>query len=95
MVVRIENGHEVPDPAIVPQYYAEIGHDGGTGVDKDPFAYYQGSIWASANLDRDRLAAQAQTSALDRSGREEHRAPPIHRDEGRSGTGQAENGRGP
>jgi hypothetical protein len=65
MMVRVENGHEVAYPAILTQYYAVIGNDRGTSVDEHPFAQHQGSIWAGTNLNRDGLAAQAQTSALD------------------------------
>jgi hypothetical protein len=78
MMVGVENGHEVAYPAIVTKYYAVVGHDCGTSVDEHPFAQHQGSIGAGANFNRDSLAAQAQTSALDRSGREEHRAPTIY-----------------
>ena len=82
MVVRIENGHEVAEPAIVTEYDAVVGHDRGASVDEDPLAEHKGTIWASANLDWDCLAAQEQASASDRSGREDHRAPPIHSHKG-------------
>ena len=76
MVVGVENGHQVPDQAIVTEYDAVIGHDRGTSVDEDTLAEHKGAIWASAHLDRYRLAAQEQTSARDRSSGEEHRCRP-------------------
>jgi len=90
MVVGVKNGHQVPEPAIVTEYDAVIGHDRGTSVNEDTLAEHEGTIWASAHLDWDGLAAQEQASALDRSGREDHRAPPIHSHEGGSRTRQSE-----
>jgi hypothetical protein len=65
MVVRVENGHQVPDQAIVTEHNALIGHDRGTSVDEDTFAEHKGSILGSAQLYWDRLTAQEQASARD------------------------------
>jgi hypothetical protein len=73
MVVRVENSYQIAQPAIIAENDALIGYDRGTSVDEDALAQHQGTIWASANLNWDRLAAQQQASALDRSGRDEHR----------------------
>jgi hypothetical protein len=95
MVVRVENGHQVPDQAIVTDHDAVIGHDRSTGVDEDPLAEDKGAMLASAHLDWYRLTAQEQASARDRSGGDEHRVPPIHSHDGRSRTRPAEYGGGP
>jgi hypothetical protein len=95
MVVRVENGHQVPDQAIVTDHDAVISHDRGTSVDEDTFAEHKGGILGSAHFDWDRLTAQEQASARNRSSGEEHRPPPIHSHDGRSRTRPAEYGRGP
>jgi hypothetical protein len=82
MVVGVENGHQIPEPAIVTEYDAVIGYDRGTRVDEDTLAEHEGAIWAGAHLDWDVLAAQEQASALDRSCHKELRAPPVHRHNG-------------
>jgi hypothetical protein len=86
MVVGVENGHQVPEPAIITECNAVIGYDRGTRVDEDTLAEHERAIFAGAQLDWYRLTAQKQASALDRSGREEHRPPPIHSHDGRSRT---------
>ena len=90
VVVGVKNGHQIAEPAIVTQYDAVIRHDRGTRVDEDALAEYEGATWAGADLDWDSLAAEKQTAALDRPGREDHRAPPIHSHEGGSRTCQSE-----
>ena len=82
MVVRVENGYQVPDQGIVTDFDAVIGHDRGTSVDEDTLAEDKGAVLGSAQLDWYRLAAQGQASARDRSGRDEHRVPPIHSNNG-------------
>ncbi len=70
--------------------YASVRtYPGNQGL-ADTLAEHEGTIWASAHLDWDGLAAQEQASALDRSGREDHRAPPIHSHEGGSRARQSE-----
>jgi hypothetical protein len=90
VVVGVKNGHQIAEPAIVTQYDAVIRHDRGTRVDEDALAEYEGATWAGADLDWDSLAAEEQAAALDRPGREDHRAPPIHSHEGGSRTCQSE-----
>jgi hypothetical protein len=92
MVIRVENGHQVPDAAIVTDYDAMISHDRGTGVDEDALADHKGSIAAGAHLDWYCLTAQEQASALDRSEGDKHRMQPIHSHDGRSRTGPPEYG---
>jgi hypothetical protein len=65
MVVRVENGHQVPYQAIVTDDYAMIGHDGGTSVDEDTLAKHKGAMLGSAHLDRNGLTTQEQASARD------------------------------
>src|SRR4051812_10616510 len=95
MVVRVKNGHQIPYQATVTDHDAVIGHDGGASVDEDTLADHKGAIPGSSHLDWDRLTAQEQASALDRSAGDEHRVPPIHSHDGRSRTRPAEYGRGP
>jgi hypothetical protein len=95
MVVRVENGHQVPDQAIVTDDNAVIVHDRGTSVDKDTLAEHKGTILGCTHLDWNRLTAQEQAPARDRSAGDEHRVPPIHAHDGRSRTRPAEYGRGP
>ena len=95
MVVGVKNGHQVPEPAIVTEYDAVIGHDRGTSVDEDTLAEHKGAMLGSAHLDWYCLTAQEQASARDRSGGDQYRMPPIHRHDGRSRTRPAEYGRGP
>ena len=92
MVIRVENGHQVPDAAIVTDYDAMISHDGGTGVDEDALADHKGTIAAGAHLDWYCLTAQEQASALDRSEGDKHRMQSIHSHDGRSRTGPPEYG---
>src|SRR5205807_1280346 len=82
MVVRIENGHQISDQAIVTDDDVVSGHDCGTSVYEDTLAEHKRAILGSAQLNRYRLAAQEQASALDRSGGEEHRKPPVHSHDG-------------
>jgi hypothetical protein len=82
MVVRVENGHQVPDQAMVSDLDPVIGHDRGASVDEDTLAEHKGAILASAHLDWDRLATQEQAPTLDRSAGDEHRVPPIHSHDG-------------
>jgi hypothetical protein len=95
MVVRVKNGHQVSDQAMVADLDAVIGHDRGTGVDEDTLAEHKGAILASAQLDWDRLTAQEQASTRDRPAGDEHRASSVHGNDGRSRTRPAEYGRGP
>ncbi len=82
MVVRVENGHQVPDQAMVHDHDAVIGDDRGASGDEDTVAEQQGTILASSHLDQDRLGTQEQAPTLDRSARDEHRVPPIHSHDG-------------
>jgi hypothetical protein len=41
MVVRVENGHQIPYQAIIADYYAVIGHDRGPSVDEDTLAEHK------------------------------------------------------
>jgi len=95
VVVRVENGRQVPNQAIVTDHDAVSGHNSGTSVDEDTLAEHKGTILGSAQLDWYRLTPQEQASAGDRSGGEEDRPPTIHSHDGRSCTRPAEYGRGP
>jgi hypothetical protein len=59
MVVRVENGYQVPDQAIVADNYAVSGHDRGTSVDEDALAEHKGTILAGAQLDWNRFTTQS------------------------------------
>jgi hypothetical protein len=57
MVVRIENGHQVSNQAIVANYDAMIRYDRGTSVDKDALAEHKRSVRCGAHFDWYRLTA--------------------------------------
>jgi hypothetical protein len=95
MMVRVKNGHQIPDQAIVTDFNAVIGDDRGTSVDEDTLTEYKAAVLGSAHLDWYRLTAQEQASARNRSGCEEHWAPPVDSHDGRSRTRAAKYGGGP
>jgi hypothetical protein len=95
MVIRVKNGHQIPDAAIVTDYDAMISHDRGTSVDEDALADHKSSIVASADLDWYCLTAQKQASAFNRSEGDKHRMQSIDSHDGRSRTRTPEYGGGP
>jgi hypothetical protein len=65
MVVRVEDGHQVTDQAIVTDYDVMIRYDRGTSVDEDALAEHKRAVRRGAHFDWYRLTAQVQASARD------------------------------
>jgi hypothetical protein len=65
MMVRVEDGNQVPDQTIVADFDSVIGNDRGTSVDENAFAEHKGAMFGSAQLDWYRLTPQEQASARD------------------------------
>ena len=65
MMVKVENGHQVPNQTTITDYNAVIGYDRGTSVDEDTLAEHKGAILGSAQLDWYGRTAQEQASACD------------------------------
>ena len=95
MVVGIEDSHQVPDQAIVPEHNAIVGHDRATSVDEDTLAEHERGILARPQLDWYRLTAQKQAPARDGPFGQEYGAPPIDCHERRSRSSHAKCGCGP
>jgi hypothetical protein len=65
MMVKVENGHQVPNQTTVADCYAVIGHDRGSSVNENTLTEHKGAILGSAQLDWYGRTAQEQASACD------------------------------
>ena len=94
MVAGVEYGYEVPNQTIIAQNNAVVGHDRRPRVDKDAFAQYEASPLRCAQFNWHGFAAQYQTTAFDRTKRDDDRVQSVYRHHSRPSARPAESRRG-